>query len=208
MTSIGSFISSIGKAASAVWKTLPTLEEVKSIFKHDYIEEVYQEKANSTPLATNLPYEHLTLSEEDQKNISNMILGLAQNNIFHIAASRHEVKKAGISLWGISVLKIFEHIVLNPDLKAKTQLIFNYSQYKDSWLPSSSLLIVVKDQLFDGFSRFLEEHRSEIHGQNQIADFAKAINKPDKASELNFLLQNAAEKVAWDKFFKIVLDLE
>ncbi|MFA5250885.1 MAG: hypothetical protein WC371_05710 [Parachlamydiales bacterium] len=182
-----------------MWRLLPSLEEIKRLFNHNYVDEIFQEKGAASSQNAPVPYQQITLSQEDKKNLSRLLKGLSQNNIFFIAMDRLEIELAGKALWGLPVLKILEEALLHPERKAQMQIIFNYSQYEKAWLPTSFLLAAVKNQLFEGLGRYLEEHPLET--QSHLPDFAQAVGREAFLPRLKELV----EKKNWDCFFDLLL---
>jgi len=161
---------------------------------------VFQENADRpSENRLEMKYEELRLTEDDGRNIDQMVSLLASDNIILVGINTPKIQEAGRAIWGVHAFRLLEHTITSEDLKSKMQTIFNYSTY---WL---SFLSIIKTQFLGGLVRCFEGNK-EVTSKH-LPDFAKAIGKEDRTADLQAIVKQAKTPEDWDSFFRIILDL-
>lgn len=197
-------------AASAFTSTLsPKLSaaDVSKVFQQDFTHGLIKKVTNITP------YESLPFSPENSIDVKNMLLGLTRADpasglvikkpelptVWDIIRNRESTQAAGLKLAGIPVLKILEHMISNPELKSKIQVIFGYPKSATFLHLKKFILSMLRKGLFENFGKYLQVNEKETLAH--LEAFVKAIGKQHLFNDF----QSAVEKAEWEIFFDLVI---
>ncbi len=161
-----------------------------------------------------VPYSDLPFSKENQSNIKNMLTGitfetpsiLTLSSLITNKTRRESIIEAGKALKGLSVLKMLEYIVSEPELHAQIKIIFKYPTNGGFFKPTNYILSKIREKFFSGLSSYLDINAEET--AEHLQAFIKAIGKDKIVIEeepLPVLFQRAVEQKKWEAFFIFVI---